>query len=186
MRIPKLVIKSSLAIPYLYDKILAVFYKRAMKSCGSNVYLRPSNSDFKGLQNLSVGGTSLPKGSTIYCSKVQCKIGRNVIFDPKPTIITGYHRIDIVGKFIIDVGNDEKLSENDLPVVIEDDVWCGVNVTILKGVTIGHGNVVTAGCYRDKVVSAIFDYWWHSCQTYKMRFTKEQTEEKDKILYGET
>lgn len=56
MRIPKLVIKSSLAIPFLYDKLLAIFYKKAMKYCGANVYLRPSSSDFKGLENLSVGG----------------------------------------------------------------------------------------------------------------------------------
>jgi acetyltransferase-like isoleucine patch superfamily enzyme len=31
------------------------------------------------------------------------------------------------------------------PVVIEDDVWLGMGVTVLKGVTIGHGTVVSAG-----------------------------------------
>jgi acetyltransferase-like isoleucine patch superfamily enzyme len=31
------------------------------------------------------------------------------------------------------------------PVRIEDRVWIGCNVTILKGVTIGHGSVVAAG-----------------------------------------
>ena len=56
-----MVIKSSLALPYLYDEILSVFYKRAMKYCGPDVYIRPSSSDFKGLDNLSVGGgSSLP------------------------------------------------------------------------------------------------------------------------------
>lgn len=38
----------------------------------------------------------------------------------------------------------EKLPENDAPVVIEDDVWVGSNVTILKGVTIGRGSVIAA------------------------------------------
>lgn len=51
-----IVIKSSLALPYIYDKILAIAYKHAMKYCGDNVYIRPSTSDFKGLNNLSVGG----------------------------------------------------------------------------------------------------------------------------------
>jgi acetyltransferase-like isoleucine patch superfamily enzyme len=32
-----------------------------------------------------------------------------------------------------------------LPVVIEDDVWLGLNVVVLKGVTIGRGSVVAAG-----------------------------------------
>jgi acetyltransferase-like isoleucine patch superfamily enzyme len=31
------------------------------------------------------------------------------------------------------------------PVVIEDDVWLGMNVTVLKGVTIGRRTVVGAG-----------------------------------------
>lgn len=38
----------------------------------------------------------------------------------------------------------------DQPVVIEDDVWVGANVTILKGVTIGHGSVVAAGAVVTK------------------------------------
>lgn len=50
----------------------------------------------------------------------------------------------------MDVSDNEKLPNNDLPVVIEDDVWCGANVTILKGVTIGHGSVVAAGAVVTK------------------------------------
>jgi galactoside O-acetyltransferase len=30
------------------------------------------------------------------------------------------------------------------PVIIEDDVWLGLNVVVLKGVTIGAGTVVAA------------------------------------------
>lgn len=56
MGIFKIIVKASLAIPYIYDGMLSVFYKRVMKYCGPKVYLRPSSSDFKGLQNLSVGG----------------------------------------------------------------------------------------------------------------------------------
>jgi acetyltransferase-like isoleucine patch superfamily enzyme len=31
------------------------------------------------------------------------------------------------------------------PIVIEDDVWIGANVTILKGVTLHSGSVIAAG-----------------------------------------
>jgi len=44
-----------------------------------------------------------------------------------------------------EVTKTEKLPENDQPVVIEEDVWCGANVTILKGVHIGKGSVIAAG-----------------------------------------
>lgn len=56
MNISNIIVKASRALPYLYDEILSVFYKRAMKYCGPDVYIRPSSSDFKGLDNLSVGG----------------------------------------------------------------------------------------------------------------------------------
>lgn len=146
-----MLIKLSLLPSYLWDMLWAPIWKSAMKSCGRGVYLRPMSSDIKGIENLSVGdGTSIPKGSTLYCTKAPLIIGKKVIFGPKPTIITGDHRIDIIGKYIIDVTDKEKLSENDLPVVIEDDVWVGANVTILKGVTIGRGSVVAAGAVVTK------------------------------------
>ena len=39
----------------------------------------------------------------------------------------------------------DKVSHKTAAVVIEDDVWLGMNVTVLKGVTIGHGSVIAAG-----------------------------------------
>jgi acetyltransferase-like isoleucine patch superfamily enzyme len=36
------------------------------------------------------------------------------------------------------------------PIIIEDEVWIGCNVTILKGVTIGKGSVVAAGAVVTK------------------------------------
>ena len=39
-----------------------------------------------------------------------------------------------------------------LPVVIEDNVWIGANVIILKGVTIGEGSIVVAGSVVTKSV----------------------------------
>lgn len=77
---------------------------------------------------------------------------------PGLTIITGDHRIDIRDKYMDEVTVEEKLPENDQPVVIEEDVWCGANVTILKGVTIGKGSVIAAGCccYRKMSVNTKF------------------------------
>lgn len=96
---------------YVWDKLWSPVWKRSIKYCGKNVYLRPMSSDIKGLQNLSVGdGTSIPKGSTIYCTDAPCTIGRKVLFGPNPTIITGYHRIDLIGKYIADVMVGDNMS----------------------------------------------------------------------------
>ena len=142
--------KLSLIPSYLYDKFLAVFYREAMKYCGKNVYLRPSSSDFKGLWNMSIG---------------------DYTFGPHPTIITGDHRIDVVGKYIMD--SKEKLPENDAPVVIENDVWIGANVTILKGVTIGRGSVVAAGAVVTKSCPPYSIIGGVPAKVLKMRFSAE-------------
>ena len=166
--------KLSLIPSYFYDKLLAVFYKGAMKYCGKHVYLRPSSSDFKGLWNMSIGDhTSIPKGSVFYCTEASLTIGKKVIFGPKPTIITGDHRIDIIGKYIIDVTDAEKGPEHDAPVVIEDDVWCGANVTILKGVTIGRGSVVAAGAVVTKSFPPYSIIGGVPAKVLKMRFSAE-------------
>lgn len=179
--------KISLVPSYLWDTLWTPIWKNCMKSCGRNVYLRPMSSDIKGLHNLSVGdGTSIPKGSTIYCTLAPLTIGKKVIFGPRPTIITGDHRIDIVGKYIIDVTDEDKYEEGvnnyDAPVVIEDDVWCGANVTILKGVIIGRGSVVAAGAVVTKSFPPYSIIGGVPARLLKMRFTPEEIEEHERLL----
>ena len=183
--ISRILVKASLVPAWLWDKLWAWAWKRSMKHCGKGVSLRPLSSDIKGLENLSVGdGTSIPKGSTIYCTEAPLTIGRKVIFGPHPTIITGDHRTDLVGKFIMDITVKEKLPENDAPIVIEDDVWCGANVTILKGVTIGRGSIVAAGA----VVTTSFPPYsiigGVPAKLLKKRFTEDEIRDHERILYG--
>ena len=84
----------------------------------------------------------------------------------------------------MDVSDNEKLPNNDLPVVIEDDVWCGANVTILKGVTIGHGSIVAAGAVVTKSFPPYSIIGGVPAKLIKMRFTREKAVENDKLLYG--
>lgn len=178
-----ILIKLSHIPAYLWDAIWAPIYKRAMAHCGKGVYLRPMSSDIKGVENLSIGdGTSIPKGSTFYCTDAPLTIGKKVIFGPKPTIITGDHRIDIIGKHIIDVTVNDKLPENDMPVTIEDGCWIGANVTILKGVTIGSGSIVAAGAVVTKSFPPYSIIGGVPAKLIKMRFTPEQIEEHERRI----
>jgi acetyltransferase-like isoleucine patch superfamily enzyme len=46
---------------------------------------------------------------------------------------------------IITTGHPVEIDLREEPVTIEDDVWIGCNVVVLKGVTIGRGAVIGAG-----------------------------------------
>lgn len=82
--------------------------------------------------SLTIGDVCGFSGTTIGCAK-DIKIGNRVRCGAN-TIITD-----------TDWHTDDLRTTPDLPVIIEDDVWLGVNVTVLKGVRIGTGSVVGAG-----------------------------------------
>ena len=135
----------------IINKIKANSIKKKFISCGSSVSI-PSNVKFFGF-NLKVGNhVSFGYGNVFMCTEASINIGDNVMFGPNVTMITGDHRIDMLGKFMIDVSVEEKLPENDQPITLEGDNWIGANSTILKGVTIKEGAIVAAGALVNKDV----------------------------------
>lgn len=177
-------VKFCLSIPYMIDKIQSYFYKNCFRSCGKNVYLRPMSSDLKGLGNMVIGNNvSIPKHSTFYSTEAILTIKDNVIFGPNPTIITGDHRIDVVGVPIID--SHDKLPENDMVVTIEEDVWTGANIVILKGVTIGRGSVIAAGAVVNKSCPPYSIIGGVPARVLKYRFSIDQILEHESKVYPE-
>lgn len=183
----KFLLKLSLSFSYIWDKIWSYVWKRNMKYCGKNVYLRPMSSDIKGIWNLSIDDDSLiPKNSVFYCTLAPIVIGKKVIFGPHPTIITGDHRTDIIGKYIMDIEDQDKFEDGinkyDSPVIIEDDVWCGANVTILKGVRIGKGSIVAAGAVVTKSFPPYSIIGGVPAKLIKKRFQDDEIKEHEKLL----
>lgn len=79
-------------------------------------------------------------------------IGQDVVISERVVIRdSDNHRIlSTVNDGMGDTGNNAK--SNTAPIVIKDHVWIGMNVIILKGVTIGEGAVVAAGSVVNKDV----------------------------------
>lgn len=111
---------------------------------------------------------------TLLATRSTIRIGSHVMFGPGVTIRGGNHRFDIVGRYIDTIGDDEKRSEDDPGVVVEDDVWVGGNATILGGVTVGRGSVVAASAVVTKDVEPYSIVGGNPARVLRMRFTPGQ------------
>ena len=95
-------------------------------------------------ETISVGDfVSINRNAMLFATESRIIIGNKVMFGPNVTVIGGDHNTSIVGKFMCDVRN--KRPEDDQDVIIEDDVWVGSGVIILKGVRVGRGSIIAAG-----------------------------------------
>lgn len=126
-------------------------------------------------QNISIGNNvGIGRNAVFMCTRAEIFIGDNVMFGPHVFLVTGGHRMDVIGRFMISITNDEKLPENDRNIVIEGDNWIGANSIILKGVTIGRGSVVAAGAVVTKDIPRYSIVGGNPAKLIKMRFSDEQ------------
>jgi acetyltransferase-like isoleucine patch superfamily enzyme len=163
-----------------YDRFVMYFMIRLFKSHGRNVIFSPTKSVFS-YKTTSLGNdVFIGTGATFLASESEIIIGNKVMFGPNVTIMGGNHNTTQIGKYMFDV--KEKLPENDLPVVIEDDVWVGTGAIILKGVTIRKGSIIAAGALVTKDVSPYSIVGGVPAKLIKMRFSPEQILEHERKL----
>ncbi len=97
-------------------------------------------------------------------------LGSNILIGPNLVIMCENHLFDKVGRPMFDYS----LDKNIVGVDIEDDVWIGANVTILKGVTIGEGSVVGACSLLTKSILPYTISFGNPASEVKLRFTPEE------------
>ena len=168
---------------FLFPKILKrlkmLVLRRFFKSVGRNFVFDPS--DIFSYQTISVGDdVYIGPGATFSASNSSISLGNKIMFGPNVTIMGGDHNTSEVGSYMYDV--KEKLPENDLPVIIEDDVWIGCGVIILKGVTIGSGSIVAAGAVVTKSIPSNSIAGGTPARVIKQRFSKEELIKHKKMI----
>ena len=140
--------------------------------------------------NLIMGEfSSIGNGATIMNTRAKVVIGKHFVSGPGLTIITGDH-MPVVGQFLNTVSDADKdlldvNHEYDKDVVIEDDVWTGYGVTIMKGVTIGRGSIVAARAMVNKNVPPYCVVGGVPAKVLKFRWTIDQILEHESKLYPE-
>lgn len=112
-------------------------------SVGSNPFVGDNfHCDFG--QNIHVGDNFHVDYNCTMLDLAEIRIGDNCLIGPDVGIYTAGHRLEPEGR-VLDVYG--------LPITIGNDVWIGGHSTILPGVTIGDGAVITAGSVVTKDVA---------------------------------
>ncbi len=128
-------------------RIFRFLLRPLFRSHGKNFIFDPD--DYFSYSTISVGDdVYIGPGATLISTESTIDIGSKVMFGPGVTVIGGDHNSSQIGRFMRDV--TEKSPGNDLPVIIEDDVWIGAEVVILKGITLRRGSIVAAGAVVTK------------------------------------
>jgi acetyltransferase-like isoleucine patch superfamily enzyme len=97
-------------------------------------------------------------------------IGNNVLIGPNLLLECDDHNFKNIGKTIWSTMNERIIGF----VTIEDDVWIGGNVTILKNVNIGEGAVIGAGSVVTRSIPPYSICVGTPCRPVKVRFNTEE------------
>lgn len=173
----------------IWNKVVDTLYTATFPNVGKNCRISHMTSiGSKG--NLIMGeNSSIGNGADIMNTRAKVVIGKHFVSGPELTIITGDH-MPIVGRFLNTVSDADKDQldvnhEYDKNVVIEDDVWTGYGVTIMKGVTIGRGSIIAARAMVNKSVPPYCIVGGVPAKVLKFRWTIDQILEHESKLYPE-
>lgn len=134
-------------------------------------------------KNVYVGNyVSIGANCLLLSTRARIIIGDYVMFGPNVSVITGNHRIDVIGKRMYEVKDTDKRDCDDQNVTFMGDNWIGANSTILKGVTIGEGAVIAAGALVNKDVPPYAVVGGVPAKVLKLRFTETELQEHKQKL----
>lgn len=136
-------------------------------------------------------------GTVLFATNARIVIKKWFVASHNLKIITGDHERR-VGRFCASITEKDK-NHNialDQDVIINEDVWCGMNVVILKGVIIGRGCTICAGAVVSKstppysiiggIPAKVIKFYWtideilkHESELYpeNERYSREELEE---------
>lgn len=152
----------------------------SLARCGSDVTIG-DGTEIEPAHNVSLGNhVFVGRDCWFSAPNATITIGNHVMIAPQAALITGDHRIDVVGRYLDEV--TEKTARTDRPIVIADDVWIGFRAIVLKGVTIGRGAVVGAGSVVTKDVPPYTVVAGVPARVIAQRFDQESIEHHERLL----
>ncbi len=160
----------------LWRRLKMTIYRYRFNRVGGNVIFDPATSVFS-YESIVIGDNVFIGGRAWFSGDIE--IGSYVLFGPSVTILGGDHeyRDKRYPMFLV---KEKTLFPP--PIKIEDDVWVGSNVTILKGVVIGRGSIIGAGSVVTKSVPSYAIVAGNPARQIAERFDKNEISEYEANL----
>lgn len=154
-------------------------------ACGTDVTLELPMKVTKP-KNVYIGNHVAIRGFFTFISHT----GRLIIKDyvgisQRFTVVTGNHTTTPpLNKWQVEC-NWSEFGDKESDTVIEEDVWIGINVTVMPGVTIGRGSIIGAGSVVTRSIPPYSIAVGNPCRVIKKKFTTEEIVERERLLYPE-
>lgn len=134
--------------------------------CPKNIYLH---------EHARIGrrATIMTMGDSKFVMKRESEAAEGLV------VVTSNHKQD-VGVFRVS-GNDDNLYRD---IVVEEDVWLGINVTLLSGAHIGRGAICGAGCVIRKKVPPYAVVVGNPARIIKFKYSIDDIIRHEEALYA--
>lgn len=132
-------------------------------------------------ENVSIGGGEVSATNARFIMK------KNSVCSSGLMVRTGNHYQEVgkLFRFIDDTYKREHglIEKFDKDVIVEEDVWLGVNVTLLSGITIGRGAIVAAGSVVTKNVPPYSVVGGIPAKFIKFKWSLEDILKHESVIY---
>lgn len=172
----------------IIDKLFRIDRTYEYGYMARNAYLNPDTIVFDKKNLFMYENTSIPGGAMILNPRSKFIMKRGSFSSYNLCVCPGNH-MALIGKWkhdITDAIKDEFDTDHryDRDIVVEEDVWIGINVTLLNGAHIGRGSIIGAGCVVSGEIPPYAIVVGNPAKVKRFLFTPEEIIEHEKALYA--
>ena len=167
---------------FLYRQYFGYSHK-AFGYFGENITLTPPIT-ISNPENVFLHGNNGLNNAIIFTKNARFIMKHHSGSAPGLKVSTGNHAMKL-GQFYRTITEDEKPKGLDKDVIVESDVWIGMNVTLLAGVTIWRGSTLASGAVVTKDIPPYCVAGGVPAKFIKFKWTIDEILEHESKLYPE-
>ena len=167
---------------FLYKSYFG-FSRKKFGYCGENVTLNPPLT-LSNPKNIFLHGDNKLDNAVVLATNAKFIMKEHSAAAHGLKVATGAHAM-IIGRNYREITEAEKPKGLDKDVVVEENVWIGMNVVLLAGSVVGRGSTVAAGSIVTKSLPPYCVAGGVPAKPIKLKWTIDEIMEHERILYAE-